>query len=69
MFLQQGGVTAVEPLGDGVFRLHHRPGAPARERIAELAVERRWGLLELVPETSTLEETFLRATRDEGQAA
>lgn len=67
--LEQAGVTRAEPLGDGVFRLHHPPGGVVRERIAELVVARGWGLLELAPEVDSLEDTFLRVTREAEQAA
>lgn len=69
VLLERAGVTRVEPLGDGAFRLHHPPGGAVRERIAELVVARGWGLLELVPETDSLEDTFLRVTRETEQAA
>ena len=62
-FLELEGITAVEALADGSFRLRHRPGTAAQERLACHAVARQWGLLELIPERNSLEETFLRLTR------
>jgi len=59
------GVTDVEPLGEGRFRLHHDAGAAPAEAIAEAAVRGDWGLLELSPERQSLEEIFVDLTRQE----
>ena len=65
-----GGIEAVEPLGEGRFRLHHRPDADPAEGLAHQAVEADWGLFELTPERRTLEAVFVDITRTErGDAA
>jgi ABC-2 type transport system ATP-binding protein len=57
------GVGDVAREGDGAFSVQMRGGSDAREAIASLAVSRGWGLLELRPETQSLEETFIRIIR------
>ncbi len=59
------GVTAVEPLGAGRFRLRHAPGASPAEAVAEAAVRGGWGLVELTPERRTLEQVFVELTTGE----
>jgi ABC-2 type transport system ATP-binding protein len=56
------GVSAVEALGDGRYRIRHTPGASPAPHIAELAVNHGWGLLELVPERVDLEQLFVHLT-------
>lgn len=56
------GVEQVEPLDGHRFRIHYRPESNPAEAIAERAVNERWGLYELAPETHTLEETFVQLT-------
>ena len=57
------GVVDVQPVGEKRFRIASDGAAQTPERFAEAAVRGGWGLFELVPEVSTLEETFLRLTR------
>jgi ABC-2 type transport system ATP-binding protein len=60
------GVEKVERRGDGgVFSVALRQGADAREEIARLIAERRWGLREMKRETVTLEEIFVHITMRE----
>ena len=53
------GVTGVEALGQGQFRLRHHPARSPTETLVRAAVEQGWGLRELVPETRTLEQVFI----------
>ncbi len=62
------GVEAVEPAGDGRLRVQHGPGASVAEAIAEQAVAKGWGLLELTPERRTLEQIFVELTLSEPTA-
>lgn len=55
------GVTQIENLGNRRYRIHFEQQNPA-EKLAELAVERAWGLLQLQPEQRSLEEIFLEIT-------
>lgn len=63
------GVEKVEPRGEGggvgLFSVALRQGADAREEIARLIAERRWGLREMKRETVTLEEIFVHITMRE----
>ncbi|MDX9766692.1 MAG: ATP-binding cassette domain-containing protein, partial [Ectothiorhodospiraceae bacterium] len=52
------GVSAVEPLPEGRFRITHEEDHAFAERLAALAAERGWGLCELTPERVTLEQIF-----------
>jgi ABC-2 type transport system ATP-binding protein len=55
-------VTGVEALGEGRFRLRVAPGSDPRAAIAEIAVQKGWGLIELRAELKTLEEIFVELT-------
>ena len=55
------GIADVEPLGENRLRLKYSGENPAAA-IAEQAVTRGWGLLELVPERRTLEQIFIELT-------
>ncbi len=70
-----GAVKEVRPAdseedGTAAYLVNSAMGADIRERLAQLAVERRWGLLELRPVEMTLEDVFLQlTTEEEGVAA
>ena len=55
------GITSVETLEDGRLRLAFEGSNPA-EALAELAVTRGWGLVELMLERRTLEQVFIELT-------
>lgn len=62
-------VEEVTELGEGRFRLRYSGDNPA-EALAEAAVNRSWGLLELIPERRTLEQIFVELTsRDAAEEA
>jgi len=63
--LQLAGVSSVETLDSGHFRLRLTPGGDPREALAEAAVRGGWGLLELRAEIKTLEERFVELTSGE----
>ena len=56
------GVREVVALGPGRFRLHYRRDVDTPAAVARAAVQRDWGLFELIPQADSLEETFLRLT-------
>jgi ABC-2 type transport system ATP-binding protein len=62
------GVGAVERLGEERYRIRPVPDQDPSEGLVEQAALRRWGLYELVPETRSLEETFMQITCGEGPA-
>lgn len=63
--LRLAGVSSVETLDSGHFRLRLTPGEDPREALAEAAVRGGWGLLELRAEIKTLEERFVELTSGE----
>jgi len=62
---QLSGISAVQTLEPGQFRLQLKPGADPREQLAEAAVHNGWGLLELRAEIKTLEQRFVELTSGE----
>ncbi len=58
------GVVAVEPVAEGLFRVRHAPGASAAETLARAAVDNGWGLTQLCPEHTTLEDVFAALTTE-----
>jgi ABC-2 type transport system ATP-binding protein len=59
------GVDFVESAGDTRYNVHHHPDHNPAEAIVALAVERQWGLYELVPHRMSLEEIFVDITHEE----
>lgn len=56
------GVSAVQELENGRYRLRLEAGADPREALAESAVKNGWGLMELRAQTKSLEEIFVELT-------
>lgn len=63
------GVRAVEPRGEGRFRLRHEPGVGSRARILAESLAAGWGPAALAPERPDLEEVFLNLTLGRAVAA
>jgi ABC-2 type transport system ATP-binding protein len=59
------GVQEVRDCGDGIFEIQCEREHDLRTSLAELAVGRGWGLLELRPVAMSLEEIFLKLTMRE----
>lgn len=59
------GIRNVEQDDDGSWRLFHEPDTEPAEAVAQLAVEKRWGLLALVPQHATLEDIFVELTTED----
>lgn len=58
------GVAQAEDLEHGRYRVHFAADADADALLAA-AVERQWGLYELVPEQQSLEDLFIELTHDD----
>jgi ABC-2 type transport system ATP-binding protein len=58
------GIDHAEALGDGRYRLMLAAGA-SPDTLVECAVERHWGLFELIPEQQSLEDLFIELTQHE----
>ncbi|MBI5446382.1 MAG: ATP-binding cassette domain-containing protein [Deltaproteobacteria bacterium] len=63
------GVLAVEPEGDGAYRVESGMDQDLREDVARVVVESGAGLLELAGVSVSLEEVFLRLTTEEREVA
>lgn len=59
------GVLGVEAKPEGVYEIETNVGTDKRADIAQIAVQRGWGVLELRPVSATLEEVFLKLTTRE----
>ena len=60
-----GGIDSVEQLSAQRFRICFKPDADALDALVQRASSSCWGLSEMVPETDSLEETFMRLTSSE----
>lgn len=58
-------IDDVEVLSPTRFRLSHHSDHNPAENIAQLAVDKKWGLYELRPEQKTLEQVFVELTSGE----
>ena len=59
------GVTSVDALSDGRWRIHHAVTASPATQLAEQAAIEGWGLYELSPEHKSLEQIFVDITSSE----
>lgn len=60
-----GDVKKVETVAEGRFRIHFNSERSPVENIAKTAVDNNWGLLELTPESLSLEQIFVELTSTE----
>lgn len=59
------GVRSVEALSEQRFRLLHEADADPAEALVKRSVEHDWGLVELTPAETTLEEVFVHLTQSD----
>jgi ABC-2 type transport system ATP-binding protein len=59
------GVAGVEPAGEKLFRVSFAGDIDPSEELARRAVEQSWGLFQLTPTQSSLEDVFVQLTRKE----
>jgi ABC-2 type transport system ATP-binding protein len=57
------GVTGVEPVQDKLYRLTFAADRDPTEQIVARAVEKNWGLYQLAPAQTSLEDVFVNLTR------
>jgi ABC-2 type transport system ATP-binding protein len=62
------GVARAEPAGDNLFRVSFADRADPTEELVRRAVEKSWGLCELTPAQTSLEDVFVHLTRREDNA-
>lgn len=69
------GVARVERVehpgggGENLFRVHVAAGADPADRIISLAAEKQWGLHQIAPEQTHLEDVFVDLTRQQSSGA
>lgn len=62
------GVTQVEPLGEQQFLIGRDPNLDPTDRLVAASVQGGWGLYQLGPAHSRLEDVFVELTREEAAA-
>lgn len=62
-------VLKVEKKADNEFLIECDPGTSPQDDVARLALDQQWGIVELKPVRMTLEDVFLKLTREESEAA
>ena len=60
---QMPGVAAVEHVSDTLYRLQFDSALDPTEQLVERAVKDRWGLYQLAPAQTSLEDVFVHLTR------
>jgi ABC-2 type transport system ATP-binding protein len=63
------GVTGAEAAAEHLFRVHIAAGADPTAQIVALAAERRWGLHQIAPAQTNLEDVFVNLTTHDGENA
>ncbi|HEY3327058.1 MAG TPA: ATP-binding cassette domain-containing protein [Novimethylophilus sp.] len=66
--LKIDGVIGVEPANDGLLRLRFAEGMSPAETIVQAAVGNSWGLYQISPDQTSLEEVFMQLTYQEAAA-
>jgi len=61
------GMDNVEQIDDQRFRIGINPDSQALDLLTQQSANSCWGLYEMIPDTDSLEETFVRLTRGERQ--
>ena len=59
------GVAHVQPVSPTLFRVHFHPDQDATEQLAALAAQNDWGLHQMTPAHSSLEDVFAQLTQNE----
>ncbi len=62
------GVACAEPAGDNLFRVSFADNADPTAELVRRAVEGSWGLYQLAPAQSSLEDVFVHLTQKEEQS-
>ena len=62
------GVARVEAAGEGLFRVGFADGIDPTDELVRRAVEKSWGLYQLTPAQTSLEDVFVNLTRKEDQS-
>ena len=63
------GVASVEPVSSNLFRIRFKKGEDPTDELLRRAVGQGWGLYQIQPAQSTLEDVFLNLTQREDNSA
>jgi ABC-2 type transport system ATP-binding protein len=55
-------IVDVEALENGLFRIHHVPGISPAEDLVAASVKKSWGLFQINPDQTSLEDVFVQLT-------
>jgi ABC-2 type transport system ATP-binding protein len=66
--LKVPGIESVEPLPNGLLRVHHSGGDSPTESLVQAAYVNQWGLYRINPDQTSLEEVFVQLTQHEPAA-
>lgn len=62
------GIVAVDNVADGLIRISHAEGQSPAEQLVAMAVAQQWGLFQINPDQTSLEEVFVQLTYQEAAA-
>jgi ABC-2 type transport system ATP-binding protein len=60
--LKVKGIESVELLDNGLLRLSHVPGEAPTDEIVQISVKKGWGLHQINPDQTSLEDVFVQLT-------
>jgi ABC-2 type transport system ATP-binding protein len=63
--LKINGVSEAEVLASGLIRVRFEDGAAPAEAIVQAAVQQGWGLYQIAPDQTSLEDVFMQLTYQE----
>jgi ABC-2 type transport system ATP-binding protein len=66
--LKIAGVEGVELLNNGLLRVSYKPGQAPTEAIVQAAVKKGWGLHQINPDQTSLEDVFVQLTYQDAAA-
>ena len=63
--LSRAGVSAIEPITNNRFKIHHSTSCNPAEQLAEKIIASGWGLQELTPIKRSMEDIFITLTQEQ----
>ena len=63
--LRVPGIESIEPLPNGLLRVHHSGGDSPAESLVHAANVNQWGLYRINPDQTSLEEVFVQLTQQD----
>ena len=68
MLLKVAGVESVEALPNGLLRVRYAAGKVPAEALVQAAVSKGWGLHQINPDQTSLEDVFVQLTYQDAAA-